>query len=117
MNLDGGLDRTLLLMRDEVGQSASDKAIVHALSTTTVALIADAENIGSHSAQTAFITAAILMARSGHKVFISAPNLHIVGTQPPLPPGPLVDGLVQVGEDILPSVEFTVGLPSHQVDM
>jgi hypothetical protein len=33
-----------------------------------VALIADDANIVSHSAQTAFVTAALLMARSGHQV-------------------------------------------------
>jgi hypothetical protein len=40
--------------------------LLGALIGTRAALVADRANIASHSAQTAFVTAASLMARSGH---------------------------------------------------
>jgi hypothetical protein len=70
MTLRQALDRTLLLMRDEIVESAGDDTLLAALTGTRVALIADAANIASHSAQTAFVTAALLMARSGHQALM-----------------------------------------------
>jgi hypothetical protein len=117
MTLRDGLDRTLLLMRDEVGNDLPDDVLVDALTTTSVALVGDAANLASHTAQTAFVTAAILMARSAHRVFIVAPDITLVGPQPPLPPGSLIDGLIFVGRDMLPEIEFTIGSPQGEVDL
>ena len=47
MNLRQALDRTLLLMRDEVNDSADDGTLLAALTSTRVALIADADNVAS----------------------------------------------------------------------
>jgi hypothetical protein len=79
MMLRAALDRSLLLMRDEVYESADDATLLRVLTGTRVALIAGGPNIASHAAQTAFITAAMLMARSGHQVYLVAPNIPIVG--------------------------------------
>jgi hypothetical protein len=111
------LNRTLLLMRDEFGSAISDKVLLDALRGTRVALIADAANLASHSAQTAFVTAAMLMARSGHQVFLAAPNIAMKGPQPPLQPGALIDQLVDVGKDLLPDFEFFVVEPEAEVDL
>jgi hypothetical protein len=75
------LDRTVLLMRDEIEPSVSDDAMVDALTSTRVALITDPENLTSHSAQSAFITAALQMGRSGHSVHLIAPDIPMVGAQ------------------------------------
>ena len=111
------LGRTLLLMRDEFGPQPNDETLLNALTGTSIALIADDANIASHSAQTAFVTAAILMARSGHTVFLLAPNVEVMGPQPPLQSGRLVDQLMELGLDLLPGIEFTCDVPVGDVDI
>ena len=117
MELVIALQRTLLLMRDEFGGSISDEALLHALVGTRVALVADNKNINSHSAQVAFVTTAMLMARSGHQVSIIAPNVEMLGPQPPLKPGLLVDELMAVGEVLLPGIRFHKGPPESEIDL
>jgi hypothetical protein len=111
------LNRTLLLMRDEFGLEIADGVLLEALTNTRVALIADAANINSHSAQTTFVSAAMLMARSGHQVFLMAPDVSMVAPQPPLQPGTMIDELTKVGKDMLPGVEFVIGEPDGEVDL
>jgi hypothetical protein len=100
------LDRTLLLMRDELTDAVSDDVLLDALVHTEIALVADRSNLLSHSAQTAFATAAMLMARSGHRVYLLAPDLPMRGVQPPLQFGPLRSALMGMGADILPGITF-----------
>ena len=104
-------------MRDEFGPEIEDEVLLNALTSTRVALIADAANIASHAAQTAFVTAAMLMARSAHQVFLVAPNVTMVGPQPPLLPGMMIEQLMRVGTDLLPGVEFKTGQPEGEVDL
>ncbi len=111
------LSRTLLLMRDEVGRDIAEGVLLDALTTTRIALVADASNIAWYPAQTAFVTAATMMARSGHKVWLIAPNVAMQGPQPPLRNGHLVDELLNVGRDLVPDVEFTAGAPDVEVDL
>jgi hypothetical protein len=116
-DLSESLSRTLLLMRDELGAGVSDAVLIKALTDTRVALVADAKTIASHAAQTAFITAALLMARSGHTVWLAAPNVRMQGAQPPLAQGRLIDELLAVGRDLLPGIEFRVGTPKGELDL
>ncbi len=102
------LDRTLLLMRDELHEGVSDEILIDALTETEVVLAGDVENLSSHAAQCAYVTGALLMARSGHRVVLSAPDVPLVGPQPPLRPGDLVTSLMEVGADLLPGVEFSL---------
>jgi hypothetical protein len=117
MNLRRALDRTLLLMRDEVNESVDDETLLAALTGTHVALIADHANIASHSAQTAFVTSALLMARSGHQVYLLCPDIPMVGPQPPLGPGALISQLMRTGTDLLPGIQFTRDPPGAEVDL
>jgi hypothetical protein len=104
-------------MRDEFGETISDHKLLEALTKTSVALIVDAANISSYSAQTAFVTAAILMARSGHRVYLIAPDVSMIGPQPPLPSGTLIEQLTRVGQDILPGLQFMVSQPPGEIDL
>jgi hypothetical protein len=115
--LRGALDRTLLLMRDEIDDTVGDDLLLTTLTDTEIALVADETNLASHSSQTAYITAALLMARSGHRVHIVAPDVSLIGPQPPLSSGSLVSSLCAVGCDLLPNVEFSVGRPNRMVDL
>lgn len=79
--------------------------------------VADRENLSSHSCQTAFVTAALVMARSGHAIHLHAPEVALAGPQPPLPDPHLLAGLLAVGRDLVPGVELQAGPPSTQVDL
>lgn len=115
--LQDALDRTLLLMRDELVPETPDVKLLAALTDTTVTLVADRQNLVSHSAQTAFVTLALLLARSGHRVHLVAPDVTLNYIQPPLRAGQIVDALVSCGADILPGYAFEVGLPVREVDL
>ncbi len=111
------LDRTLCLMRDDVVPSVTDERLVDALTGTSVALIASADDMRSHSAQCAFVTAALAMARSAHRVMLVAPNVMLVGAQPPLSEKRLIDALVGIGPDLLPGFTFSTALPVECADL
>lgn len=103
-------------MRDEVSNDVSDAVLLAALIDTHVAVIADARNINSHAAQTAFVTVAMLMARSGHCVYVIAPDLPLVGAQPPLTGTTLTAALMAAGTDLLPGGEFATAC-DREVDL
>lgn len=116
-SLRSSLDRTLLLMRDELRQDVSDATLLDALTSTEIVLVADAQNLSSHAAQCAFVTAALLMTRSGHRVYIDAPNVPLIGRQPPLKDGALVNSLLEVGRDLLPGMEFSAAAPTDSAHL
>src|SRR5262249_19209893 len=80
-------------------------------------LIANHANMVSHSAQTAFVTAALLMARSGHRVHIVAPDIPLVGPQPPLAVGRLITELMRTGADLLPGIQFSAEPPAAEIHL
>lgn len=106
MTIRRALDRTILLIRDEIAESVSDDVVLAAVTGTRIALVADAENLASHSAQSAFVTAGILMARSGHAVHLFAPDVPMVAAQLPLGMGSLVTELLKAGVDLMPGATF-----------
>lgn len=115
--LESSLDRTFLLMRDELHDEVTNAALLDALTGVDVVLAADIENVSSHAAQSAFVTAALLMGRSGHHVYLAAPDVPLIGLQPPLKGGTLISSLMEIGCDLLPGVEFSVTPPAHAVDL
>src|SRR5262249_48362539 len=117
MSLRDALDRTLLLMRDLVSDAASDDDLLRALTGTRVILAADEVNLSSHSAQSAYVTTALLLARSAHDVYLAAPNVQLVGRQPPLSAGRLIDQLELVGRNLLPGIFFKRGAPRERADV
>lgn len=106
MSLTEALNRTLLLIRDHLRPDTPDDVLVGSLVGTKVTIVADERNLSSHSAQSAFVTAAILMARMGLTVSFVAPNVPLLGNQPPLGPGQLITSLTELGDDLLPDVSF-----------
>jgi molybdopterin/thiamine biosynthesis adenylyltransferase len=119
MTLREALDRTLLLMRDHVRASTADDVLLEALCSTEVAVVGDAANLTSHSAQTAVVTAATLIARSGASIHLDLPNT-MCGPQPPLRSLELNEALEDLGRDLLPARErnpFQIGAVDHEVDI
>lgn len=115
--LEQALDRTLLLMRDEFRPDVPDAFLVEALISTSVALVADAETLSSSTAQTAFVTAAMLCARSGHHVYLVAPDVPLAGIQPPLHRGGIISALVQADGQLIPANCFATSAPPHVADV
>src|SRR6266446_1439147 len=111
------LNRTMRLMRDELREEVKQPALLEALTSTEIVLVADRANLKSHAAQTAYVTAALLMTRSGHRVHLVAPDLALLGPQPPLPAGGILSALLAVAPLLLPGVLLTVGRPRHPVDL
>jgi hypothetical protein len=111
------LSRTFLLMRDDLVAHVDDDTLLAALTQTRVSLVADAENLSTHSAQTAFVTAAMLLARSGHSVHLIAPDVPLVGAQPPLRGTRTISALLEVGLDMIPGLVLSYGPPQGQADI
>jgi hypothetical protein len=111
------LDRTLLLMRDELRASVSDTALLTALTSTEIALVADAETLVSPAAQTAFVSTALLCVRSGHKVYLLAPDVDFAVAQPPPLGTRLIGALLQADGHIVPARRLVTQIPDHEVDL
>ncbi|TPG55052.1 hypothetical protein EAH76_10795 [Sphingomonas glacialis] len=105
------MSRTLLLMRNDLVPEVDDTALLEALTTTRVALSAGPDTLATHSGQSALVTAALTLARSGHEVWIAAPEAARLGAQPPLRGAALLAGLVDAGENLLPGRAFHLGMP------
>lgn len=110
------LNRTLLLMRTDLASDVSDGALLSALTSVRVVIEAGDDVVRSHAGQSAIITAALLMARSGHEVWINAPEAPLLGPQPPLRLPHLVAGLVDIGDDLLPTRAIRAGRPAPSAD-
>src|SRR3954470_21049590 len=100
------LNRTMLLMRTDLVPETDDDEMLAALTATRIVLEAREDALNTHSGQSAFVTAALLMARSGHEVWLDAPEHAMVGLQPPLTGGNLIESLLEVGLDLLPDRNF-----------
>jgi hypothetical protein len=117
MTLRQALDRTLRLMWDELDAATPADTLISALTGTEVAIVADVANLVTHSAQTAYVTAALLTARSGHRVHLLAPDVPLIGAQPPLPARRMITGLLATGGDLLPGIAFSDTMPAGAVDL
>lgn len=111
------LRRTTLLMRGALRPEAPEPELLDALLGTEVALVADANNLSSPEGQTALITAAGLIARSGAQCYLDAPNVSLEGTAAPLSGRHLVDALLDFGADLIPGRTIVAGVPSRGVDL
>lgn len=109
MTARAALDRTLLLMRDFLKPETPDDAMMQALISTRVALVSDRLNLSSHSGQSAFVSAAILAARSGAEIHLVAPRTNLIDRQPPLHSNELLEGVLEVGADLIPGVAIHEG--------
>lgn len=111
------LNRTLLLMGTVLQSTCSLEDRLAALVGTRVVLQADAAALATTAGQTALVTAAMLMARSGHSVWLDIPAVDLVSPQPPLNGADLSEALVALGNDLLPDWSFQTGRPDYPVDV
>lgn len=111
------LDRTLLLMRDLVGEGPGDAELVDALTGTRVLLVSDETTLQRHSACVALASTAQLAVRSGATVFVDAPNVGLPAPLPPLRGERLLDALVELGGELLPRRRIRPGVPQGGADI
>jgi hypothetical protein len=104
-------------MRDHLRDTVVDDLLLDGLLGTRVTLASDPANLTTHSAQTALVTAALLLARAGSTVFVDAPNVVLLGPQPPLRQMRLLDALVEIDGQIIPQRSFIPGPPRRRVDL
>jgi len=116
MTLEDALDRTLRLVETQLRPDAPRADVLQALTTTRVMLRADHDTLSTASGQSALVTAALAMARSGHEVWIDAPDVPMVGAQSPLNGVRLLPALAEVGADLLPTRVIAIGHPPGPVD-
>src|SRR5581483_6362080 len=95
------LDRTIRLTRDLINTEVSDLEILEKFQSFRVLCIADRKNLQSRSGQLALITFISLVARMGVQVDLVAPNVELIGPQPPLRHYRLMDGLIDLGQDLI----------------
>jgi hypothetical protein len=104
------LARTCLLF--QVDLALPDPAVVlRALTTPNILIAADEAVVNTLSGQVAITTAAMLMARSGHKVYIDAPDAPLIGHQAPMTGGTLYEAISSVGAQLIDGVEIAIGCP------
>lgn len=116
MNSADQLSRTILLFQTDLG--IADTAIVHrALLAPSILLIANAKVVNSLAGQVAISTAAMLMARSGHSVFIDAPDAPLIGYQPPMSGGRFHDAIESIGSKLIDGVSIGIGRPLCPADV
>lgn len=111
------LNRTLLLMGTALSSACTLEERLAALTATKVAIRYGADAANTYSGQTTVVTAAILLARSGHAIWIDGPDAPLLGPQPPLSGQTLLSGLLELGCDLLPDRALLAGPPATSVDL
>jgi len=112
-----GLARTLLLLRDHVHPDVPDRNLAEALTRTRIAIVGDRPNLQVESAQHAFVTSALLAARSGASVHLVAPDLPLLGKHTPLRGDRLEAALLDALEDLIPELHGAATLPAEELDL
>jgi hypothetical protein len=111
------LNRTLLLMGTALTPTCALETRLKALTDTRVAIRFGADAVATYAGQTAVITAALLLARSGHTIWLDGPEAPLVGPQPPLTGDHLLAALLDAGQDLLPDCAFRPGWPAGAPDL
>jgi len=96
------LDRTIRLVRESVSEYITDEEIVRKFQTFKVSCQSDVANLSTQAGQTALITFVSLVARMGVQIQLEVPEVKIIGHQPPLQKHFLLEGLLDLGNDLIP---------------
>lgn len=108
MNAAHALARTMLLMRSNLRADVDDALLLDALTSVNVEFVADERNLASEEGQHALVSAILLIARSGSRCLLRAPNVKLKGVHAPLTELSLIDALLDVGQDLIPGQEIEV---------
>src|SRR5437016_5368533 len=117
MSQQEALSRTILLMRTLLRPEVPHDLLLEALLATEVAFVTDSNNARCFEGQLALVTAVSLIARSGAQCYVDAPNIELSGVTSPLTNGRLMDGLLELGQDLIPGRSIDARTPMHEVDL
>ena len=120
LNATSALDRTALLIRDDVlGRQVAAEDIVANLLSERVQITASAASLATAAAQTATVALTLHLTMCGIGVDLDFPDVPMAAPQPPLPPGGLHTALsrhvgaawpwVAQGETGQPAMRFVIG--------
>lgn len=102
MSSEHALARTLLLTRDFVGAEHHDDRILCTLQSTTVCIVADANNLNAISGQSAVAALSSLVLQMGCALRLAFGEVELRGHQPPLRGAHLRSGIIELAGDLLP---------------
>jgi hypothetical protein len=104
-------------MRTLLRPDVLDELLLDTLLATEVAFVTSGSNARCFEGQLALVTAVSLIARSGAQCYLEAPNTELSGVTSPLTSGRLMDGLLGLGQDLIPGRSIDACAPSHEVDL
>jgi hypothetical protein len=116
MNIDEQLARTTLLLQIDLGIE-EPSLILDALTDTVVVLHAEKHVVETFAGQVAISTAAMLMVRSGHKIYIDTPDAILLGDQPPLKGKFFHEALNRINGKLISGLQFSIGSPAVLADV
>jgi molybdopterin/thiamine biosynthesis adenylyltransferase len=116
MNIDQQLARTTLLLQIDLN-IVEPSLILSALTDIVVVLHAEKHIVETFAGQVAISTAAMLMARSGHKVYINTPDAILLGDQPPLKGRFFHEALNHISGKLISGLHFSIGSPTALADI
>jgi hypothetical protein len=111
------LDRTLLLMRDDLLDAISDAQLVDALTGVRIVFVGDTSNLDTPEGQYALVAAVMLCARSGARCRLEIANVPLRGVSAPLRGERLGEALMDFGSDLIPGLPFEEGVCAREADI
>lgn len=104
------LARTVALFQADL-DIADPAPILGALTGVQVALVAGDDVMRTRAGQAAMITSALLLARSGHNVFIHVLDVPLIGHQPPLEGKTLYEAIENLRGQLIEGSDISIGFP------
>ena len=104
------LARTMLLFQRDLGID-DPEIILHALAAPKIVLTAGDTVMQTRTGQVALLTAAMLIARSGQRVYIHALDAPLIGYQPPFIGRTLYEAIRNIRGELIDGNDIELGFP------
>jgi hypothetical protein len=104
------LCRTTALFQTELDIPEAS-LVADQLTKLKVALVAGAEAMGTRAGQVALLTAALLLARSGHQVYVNIFDVPLKGYQPPFSGTTIYDAIHKLRGELITGSDISIGYP------
>jgi hypothetical protein len=104
------LSRTIGLFQTEL--AIPDRQLVlDQLTNLKVALVAGDEAINTRAGQVALLTSALLLARSGHQVYVNIFDVPVKGYQPPFSGTTIYEAINNLRGELITGSDISIGFP------
>ena len=104
------LSRTIALFQTEL-DIADSTIVADQLTKLKVALVAGDEAMNTRAGQVALLTSALLLARSGHQVYINIFDVPLKGYQPPFSGTTIYEAINNLRGELITGSDISVGYP------